>query len=85
MQDGWTVVINQRTNSPETVSIYGLNLLANAIVKEACRDYISCHFSRDRIIIEKFLNSEYGKILLRDCTTPEKIIDHLRGQVERNE
>ena len=38
MQDGWTVVVNQRTNSTEKVSIYGLNLLANAIVKEACRD-----------------------------------------------
>lgn len=85
MVDGWTMVQNQRTNTNEKVSIYGLNLLANAIVKEACRDYISCHFVRDRIIIEKFLTSDYGKLLLRDCTTPEKIIDHLRGQVERNE
>ena len=84
MVDGWTTVINQRTGYSERVSINGLKLLANAVVKEACMDYVRpC--CRERPLIEKFISSEYGKILLRDCTTSEKIINHLRGQVERNE
>lgn len=83
MVDGWTKVINHRTGKVESVSINGLKLLANAIVKEACVDYIR-PYCRERNSIEKFILSDYGKVLLRDCTMPESIINHLRKQVERS-
>lgn len=83
MKDGFVIATNIRTGEKESINANGLKLLANAIIKQACIDYINGgEFYRDRIPIEKFLQSEYGKILLRDTVVPEKVIKYLREQAE---
>ncbi len=82
MKNGLTQVKNNRTGMFEIASSESLKLLANAIIEQACIDYVKLEFARSRPAIEKFLLSDYGKLLLRDAIEPEIIIKHLRNQLE---
>ena len=82
MRNGMTKVKNNRTWLFEMASSESLKLLANAIIEQACMDYVKWEFARSRPAIEKFLLSDYGKLLLRGVVEPEIIINHLRSQLE---
>lgn len=82
MKNGLTQVKNNRTGMFEMASSESLKLLANAIIEQACLDYVKWEFARSRPDIEKFLLSDYGKLLLRDAVEPAIIIQYLRTQVK---
>ena len=83
MKDEFLKALNYRTNEIERINANGLKLLANAIIKQSCIDYVSCPWNySQRKAIENFFTSEYGKLLLRDTVVPEKVIKHLQEQAE---
>lgn len=83
MKDGFVRAKNIRTGEVESINANGLKLLANAIIKQSCIDYVSFPWNyTQRKAIENFFTSEYGKLLLRDTVVPEKVIRHLQEQAE---
>lgn len=77
MFDGMTTVINQRTGETEKLSKDGLLNLANAIVKNACDSYMKSNSEIHHRDIERFLKSDYGRVLLRTID-PDKLIYQMK-------
>ena len=73
MFDGMTTVINQRTGETETLSKAGLLNLANGIIESACNSYMKTNSEIEHRNIERFLKSDYGRVLLRTIE-PDKLI-----------
>lgn len=73
MYDGMTTVINCRTGETEKLSKNGLLNLANAIVKNACESYMKSNSEVHHRNIERFLTSDYGRVLLRSID-PDRLI-----------
>lgn len=77
MFDGYVYANNDRTGEIETLSKSGLINLADAIVKNACEEYLRSNSDITINGIEDFLLSSYGRALLRSIE-PEDLIHKMK-------
>lgn len=82
MKDDFTVCINERTGRVELLSRSGLLNLANAIIIQACDDYVDADFERDRPFIEKWIRSGDFDVYSRSCVSPDLLINHLHSLIK---
>ena len=82
MKDDYISVINVRTGEQETVSRSGLLNLANAIIVQACDDYVDTAYERERNYIERWIRSSDFDLYSRSCVAPELLINHLHELIK---
>lgn len=82
MKDDYISVTNMRTGEQETVSRSGLLNLANAIIVQACDDYVMPEFERERNYIERWIRSVDFDLYSRSCVSPELLITHLHTLID---
>lgn len=84
MKDDYITVINVRTGEQETVSRSGLLNLANAIIVQACDDYVDNAYERERNYIERWIRSSDFDLYSRSCVAPELLINHLQELIKKS-
>lgn len=62
---------------------YGWKLLANAIIEQACYDYV--HNPKERDYIEKWIKSEQFDILARDCLAVDALLKFLKEEAWKHD
>lgn len=77
MYNGYVSVVNKRTGETEILCKEGFINLADAIIKNACLEYMQTNSTIITNGIEHFLLSPYGRVLLRTIE-PEGLIHKMK-------
>ena len=60
----------------------GIYNLCNAVILQACIDYISGHYNRKNL--EDFFHSSWYSMLVRDSIDPDLLIQHLTEEAKNH-